>query len=372
MRFIAALFLIACFGALNANKAVFHELAQINKHPFGATMLAAISTNMRAKTPISDVQDLLAKILADLQSESVTLDKDYETERANTRDAIDSNKASIETFTQTLNNLEETIRGYEEEGVAKVQSYAAATDAIVATQNDLDTLESDHATQAANFDEDIKNLNEAIAACNQALEKMETYQSATGAALIQVATAAKTHLHAFSKKMKHMSKKLNKHGSMYAPLIHELIELTTDVENEKGAEVVELLNKLLNLLTQALADLQSQAASFESAYETHKAQDIAALESYRTQAELDQRRIDEIATQENEALSNVEKTKGFIEFAQGVLDNAEAAHKANEEKYADQRPRLDELISILERLIKHFDENVAAVDEWTASQVNGN
>jgi chromosome segregation ATPase len=303
-------------------------------------MLAAISTNMRAKTPISDVQDLLAKILADLQAESTTLDKDYEAERASTKDAIDSNSASIESFTQTLNSLEDAIRGYEEEGVAKVQDYASVTAAIESTQGDLSTLISEHETAAQNFDDDIKNLNDAIAACNQALEKMETYQSATGAALIQVATAAKTHLHAFSKKMRHMSKKLNKHGSMYAPLIHELIELTTDVENEKGGKVIELLNQLLNLLTQALADLNNQAGSYQTAFETHKAQDEAAIESYKTQASLDQQRIDEIATQENEALANVEKTKAFIDDASTILENAKAAHKANEEKYSDRRPRL--------------------------------
>jgi hypothetical protein len=100
MRLVAAIVLIALFGALNANKVVFQELAQINKHPFGATMLAAISTNLRAKTPISDVQDLLADILADLQADSATLDTNYHNSKDTLSAAIEGNNNLISTFEQ--------------------------------------------------------------------------------------------------------------------------------------------------------------------------------------------------------------------------------------------------------------------------------
>lgn len=371
MRFISALFLVALFGALNANKAVFHELAQINKHPFGATMLAAISTNLRAKTPLSDVSDLLNQILNDLLTDSQTLDNNYQQVKSDRQADIDNSNNLIGTFQDTISQLQDTIAAYETEGLSRVSDYATVTGQITATQDDLDTLQSDYASQQEDFSSDINNLNDAIAACNTALDKMNTYQSATGAALIQVASAAKTHLSSFSAKMKEMSHKLSKHGTMYAPLIHELVELTQDVSDDSGSQVVDLLNQLLNLLIDALADLKNQAASYQANYQNHLDQDNAALAAFQAQADTDSQRVQEISVQETQAIANLDRNEQFLSDAETVLANAEAAYQANEDNYADQRPRYDELISILETLINHFNQNVAAVDEWTASQING-
>jgi DNA repair exonuclease SbcCD ATPase subunit len=269
MRFVTAFVLIALFGALNANKAVFQELAQINKHPFGATMLAAISTNLRAKTPISDVSDLLNKILNDLQGDSATLDQNYQSTRDTLGAAIEGNQNLISTFEQTISNLEDAIANYEDEGKSRVADYLSTRDNLESAQADLAATEADHDVQSADYSADIQNLNDAIAACNTALDRLNTYAQASGASLIQVASAAKTHLNNFAAKMKEMSHKLSKHGSMYAPLIHELVQLTQNVDNGDVSQVVDLLNQLLNLLNDALADLLAQQASYESNYQNH-------------------------------------------------------------------------------------------------------
>lgn len=371
MRLVAAIVLIALFGALNANKVVFQELAQINKHPFGATMLAAISTNLRAKTPISDVQDLLSKILADLQADSATLDTNYHATKDTLSSAIEGNNNLIATFEQTISNLEDAIAAYEEEGRARVANYLATEEQLQAAQADLAATEADHESQSADYSADIQNLNDAISACNTALDRLNTYAQASGASLIQVASAARTHLNNFAAKMKEMSHKLSKHGSMYSPLIHELVQLTQNVDNGNVSQVVDLLNQLLNLLNDALTDLLAQQAAYESNYQNHVAATNDNIAAYQAQMEFDAARADEIGAQDVQAVAQLEQAEQNLADAQAALEANTASYNANEDNYADQRPRYDELIAIVERLIDHFNTNVAAVDEWTANQING-
>jgi DNA repair exonuclease SbcCD ATPase subunit len=371
MRLVTAIVLIALFGALNANKAVFQELAQINKNPFGATMLAAISTNMRAKTPISDVQDLLNKILNDLQGDSATLDSNYHTNKDTLSAAIEGNQNLIATFEQTISNLEDAIQSYEAEGKARVQDYLDNKAAWESTQADLAATEADHDSQSADYAADIQNLNDAIAACNTALDRLNTYAQASGASLIQVASAAKAHLNNFASKMKEMSHKLSKHGSMYSPLIHELVQLTQNVDNGEVSQVVDLLKQLQNLLNDALSDLLAQQASYESNYQNHVQADNDNLAAYQANMDFDASRADEVGAQDVQANSQLAQAEQNLADAQASLENNQASYDANEANYADQRPRYDDLIAIVERLIDHFNNNVAAVDEWTANQING-
>jgi len=371
MRSVTIIVLIALLGAINANKAVFSELAQINKHPFGATMLAAISTNMRAKTPISDVQDLLNKILGDLQGDSATLDQNYHANRDTLSAAIEGNENLISTFEQTISNLEDAIESYEEEGKARVLSYRENQANYESTQAELAATEADHDTQSADYSADIQNLNDAIAACNLALDRLNTYAQASGASLLQVASAARTHLNNFAAKMKEMSHKLSKHGSMYSPLIHELVQLTQNVDNGDVQQVVDLLNQLLNLLNDALADLLAQQASYESNYQNHVQAANDNLAAYQAQMDFDAGRADEVGSQDVQANAQLDQAEQNLADAQTALENNQAAFDSNEANYADQRPRYDELIAIIERLIDHFNNNVAAVDEWTANQING-
>jgi len=329
------------------------------------------STNLRAKTPLSDVSELLNKILGDLQADSATLDNNYESTKENLRSAIEGNNNLVSTFEETISTLQEAISAYEEEGGNRVDEYTTTKDALSSTQADLESLNSDYDSQTTNYDEDIDNLNSAIQASNAALDRLNTFKSATGAALVQVASSAKNHLKNFASIMKEMSHKISKHGSMYAPLIHELVELTTNVDTDKVGTVVDLLNELINLLQSAVADLQAQRASFVSNYQNHRDLDESNIASYEATIEFDEERLAEIGDQLIQSHGDLDTAESNLDDANNALAQNEAAQDTNEANYADQRPRYDNLIAILERLINHFNENVAAVDEWTANQLNG-
>jgi chromosome segregation ATPase len=371
MRFAVAILVVALFGAITANKALFKELHEINKHPFGATVLAAISTNLRAKTPLSDVSDLLESMRGSLNADSATLDNNYESTKDSLSSAIDGNNNLIDTFSQTISTLQEAISAYEDEGVSRVDEYTSTKDALEQTKADLEALNADYEDQTANYDEDIDNLNAAIQASNAALDRLNTFKSATGAALVQVASSAKNHLKNFAAIMKEMSHKIQKHGSMYAPLIHELVELTTNVDTDKVGTVVDLLNELINLLQSAVADLQAQRASYVANYENHRDLDEANIAAYESTISFDEERLAEIGDSLIQSHGDLDTAESNLDDANNALAQNEAAYEANESNYADQRPRYDKLLEILDRLINHFNENVAAVDEWTANQLNG-
>jgi len=330
-----------------------------------------MAASMVAKTPISDVQDLLNQILSDLEGDSATLDQNYQANKDTLSSAITGNQNLIATFQQTIANLQEAIDGYETEGRARVSDYLSTRSNLASAQAELAATESDHDSQSADYAADIANLNDAISACNTALDRLNTYAQASGASLIQVASAAKTHLNNFAAKMKEMSHKLSKHGSMYAPLIHELVQLTQNVDNGDVSQVVGLLNQLLNLLNDALADLLAQQAAYESNYQNHVQAANDNIAAYQAQMAFDSDRADEVASQDINANAQLDQAEQNLSDAQAALSNNQDAWNANEATYADQRPRYDELIAIIETLINHFNNNVAAVDEWTANQING-
>lgn len=371
MRLVAAIVLIALFGALNANKVVFQELAQINKHPFGATMLAAISTNLRAKTPLDDISDLLNKILGDLRASSEGVDRQYHEAKDAASTGIHDSQELISLYQQQISNLEDALRAYEEEGSARVASYLATQELLEHTQAELATAEANFEAQSADYSLDIQNLNEAIAACNLAVDKLNTFSQASGASLIQIASAAKTHLNNFSAKMKEMSHKLSKHGSMYAPLIHELVQLTASVDHGKVQEVVRLLNQLLGLLQDALNDLLAEKAAYEANHHNFVQTSRDNIEAYLEQMRYDAQRADEVGQQAVQARADLEISQQNLADSEASLAIFQENYDANEEWYGTERPRLNELIRIMEKLIHHFNEESAALDDWTRDQING-
>jgi len=131
------------------------------------------------------------------------------------------------------------------------------------------------------------------------------------------------------------------------------------------------LNQLLNLLNDALADLLAQQASYESNYQNHVQAAGDNIAAYQAQMDFDAARADEIGAQDVQANAQLDQAEQNNSDAEAALSAAQDSYDANEANYADQRPRYDELIAIIERLIDHFNNNVASVDEWTANQING-
>lgn len=370
MRLVAVIVLIALFGALNANKAMFQELNKINKHPFGQTMLAAISTNLRAKTPLSDLGELLNKILADLEADSATLDSTYQQTRDSLRQAIESNGNLVKTNEEQIALLEESIANYEHTGISKTQENKVATENLNAAQSQLRELNEEHAGKTENYDEDIKDLTTAIGYAQEAKAQLATYKSASGASLLQVASAAKSHLTAFSQKMKHLSKKLSKHGANYSPLIHELVQLTQSVQDEQVHQVLNLLDTLIGLLEKALNDLRAESSSYEGNFQNQLDTINSNIAQYQATLDVNAVIVQQVAEQESQAIKDLANAKQNLADAKTALANAHNQNDSNEGNYGKERPRYDHLIAIMKTLIKHFNADVALLDEYTANALN--
>jgi hypothetical protein len=218
-------------------------------------------------------------------------------------------------------------------------SYRENSQNLASTQAELAATEADHESQSADYAADIQNLNDAIAACNLALDRLNTFAQANGASLIQVASSAKSHLANFAAKMKEMSHKLAKHGSMYSPLIHELVQLTQDADPSEVAEVVDRLNQLLNLLRDALADLLAQQAAYEADYTAHVQMANDNIATYQANMDYANSQADEIGAQDVQANAQLAQAQQNLEDAQNALATNEASYDANEANFADQKPR---------------------------------
>jgi len=350
---------------------LFKELAEINQHPFGKTILAAVATNLRVKTPISDVQDLLQQILNGLVADASLAQQNYNTANANLVAQISDDTQLIATITASINSLQASLDANSESLSENQNTLASVQTALQAASDDLAGLYSDYAVKKPNYDQDLLDLSEAIAACTQAQTTMSTYSSATASSLIQIASSAKTELQQFSEKMGSMKSKLSKHGTMYSPLIHELLAMTQDPESDQANAVVTLLGQLITLLNQAYSNLSNQASTYEANYANQVATDQANIAAFQAQLLTIQGDISNLQSQIAQEQTQIATSKGLLSDAQTQLSNAQNALSTLESDYVTASANYQTLIGLLNQVINQFNNNVAGVDDWTASQING-
>jgi predicted nucleic acid-binding Zn-ribbon protein len=370
MRLSIAIFLLGLCGSIYANQVVFTELAQINENPFGATILAAVSANLRVKTPITEIQDLLQQILNDLLKDSGALDTYYTQTKQNLETQISSSDSTITGYANLITSLTNAIESDTQTRSTRQSTLENVERFLQTTQESLDSLIAEYNSKIPNFEADILDLKAAIKACEDALAKMATYKSATAVSLLQVATSASKELQHFSEKMSDMKSKLTKHGSMYGPLIHELVALTQNPESDKATKIVDLLNQLLALLRKALEDLENQKATYEVTYQTEKTRLEDDLISYNTQKTSLTEEITGLDKRIDQATNDRISTAELKQSAEKILADQRVALENLEAYYSTERPKYDKLIEIMNKLIAHFQVNVADVDEWTRTQIN--
>jgi chromosome segregation ATPase len=369
--FVAILFFVT-IGTSLANTAVYQALAEIDKDPFGSTLLNAIALNLRAKTPISEVSGLLNTILDDLLADSQNLDTTFQNTRDSLTRSINDGVSLIDSFTNTINSLKDSITSDTENRNSKQTSLANTEAALAYEENRIKELEASYAATVPNADADISDLSAAITAINNAISRMEAYRASAGAAtaLLEVSSNTQKDMKKVADTIQRMKKTLSKRSNLYTPLVRELLDLTANVEQGKADRVIDLLNQLLELLRQAHNDVQTFRASFIAAYETDKknAQDHI-IEYKGTIAQLSAD-IDGLNTRIAQAEGDLATTTDLRNSAQAKLDSDRKALDDATNFYNDQRPRYDRILELVRRIIDYFNTNVAAVDEYTRTQIN--
>jgi len=268
MRATIALIFVGMLAAVSATSAVHASLAQINSHPFGATILTAVKANLKAQTPIDEITTLLNKILADLKRDRTALQTEYDANSNRLNSEIGDLEQLIETTDGLINQLTTEITNKSNRKAEAGEELVAVQESLASTRQLLEELEINYQNTIPDADADLEDLTAAIAACQRAIAKMDTYISATASSLIQVASGAKTDLMAFSKEMERLKPSLARHGSQYTPIIHELIALTENPEPSKADKVRNLLAELLEVLKQTKQQVSEDRESFLEDYNT--------------------------------------------------------------------------------------------------------
>jgi len=109
MRATIALIFVGMLAAVSATSAVHASLAQINSHPFGATILTAVKANLKAQTPIEEITTLLNKILADLKRDRTALQTEFDANNNRLTTEIGDLEQLIETINALITQLTNEI-----------------------------------------------------------------------------------------------------------------------------------------------------------------------------------------------------------------------------------------------------------------------
>jgi len=167
-----------------------------------------------------------------------------------------------------------------------------------------------------------------------------------------------------------MKKTLSKRSNLYTPLVRELLDLTANVDQSKADRVVDLLNQLLDLLRTAHTDVQTFRATFISNYESNKADAQGHIIEYKGSIAQLNADIAGLNTRITQAEGDVAATTDLRNTAQAKLDADRQSLDDATNFYNDQRPRYDRILDLVRKIIDYFNTNVAAVDEYTRTQID--
>ena len=301
--------------------------------------MAAVSANMRAKTPLDDIAALLNQILNDLLAEKSDLDTYYTTTKSSLETTIGQLTTLKNQYQATVNQLKSIIQQDTTSRGTKQSTLDGVLPLITSTKQHIANLDSARAEYLARVDSDLDDLAKAIQACRDAIAKMKTYKNAMSTSLLQVASGAKRELQNFSAKMDSMKTRLAKHGSMYAPLINELISLTQNPETEKASKIVDLLNQLLNLLLQAQNDLSQQRAQYENTYNTDRTQAVRDLENYEKQKKQLEDDISALNKRISEKQRELQENQAWLDTYEAQLRDRQQELASLENHYATEGPK---------------------------------
>jgi len=368
--FVAILFFITITASF-ANTVIYQALAEIDKDPFGSTILNAIALNLKAKIPVSEVSDLLNGILDDLLADSQTLETTYDNNRDSLTTSIDNGEALIASFSNTISSLQDSIESDTENRNSKQTSLDNTNTALEYEQNRIVDLEASFQATVPNADADITDLQNAITAIQNAISRMQVFQNSPAGAtsLLEVSSSTQKDMKKVADTITKMKKTLSKRSNLYTPLVRELLDLTANVDQSRADRVVDLLNQLLDLLGQALNDVQTSRATFIANYNTnHDNAENHILEYKGTIAQLTQD-IENLGTKIDQANTDLATTTDLRNTAQAKLDADTASLNAATAFYNDQKPRYDNIIALVRQIIDFFNQNVAAVDDYTRAQI---
>ena len=313
----------------------------MNKDPTGAAILSLISLNIKAKTPLDQVGNLLQEILQGHLAYSQALESDTANSVQELNDAISNDESNIQIRQDFIANLQDDLANAQDALQRTQEDLAANQQALQTAQQDIEDSNADAAVQIPAYDQDIQDLNNAISAVNEATAKMQAYrQSSEGSAsFIQMGTTVKDKLKKVTDTVQGMKKKLAKHSNMFTPLIRELIDLGANINQSKADKVIDLLGQLLQALQDALNDTENARASYVDAYQNRQAADADAVQNAQNNIAADEQTIGGLNDRIDQDQTSLQTIQEILGLFQTKLASDQAELEAVQNDYATRKAK---------------------------------
>jgi len=371
---LVAFFILALVGTSYASQALTKSLEKIHKDPTGAAILSMISLNLKMKTPISEIGDYLGGLRDDLLADSQTFESDTANENDRLTTAIANDQslaAAYESAIATLNSLIESSRSSLE---TTQSNLAHAQKALGDEQQSIQDRDAAAAVDIPQFNQDLSDLADAIAACQEAVQKLNVYkQSGQGSAtFIQMGTTIKDKITKATELMQGMRRKLAKHSNMFTPLIRELIDLSSTFgqDQDRANEIISLLNQLIDLLTDARSSTDNARATYETQYQEDQATANDNVAKYNAAIDQAQSDIENLTTRIADAQADLESTTQTANDNQAKLSGDQASLEALQADYNVRRTRYNSLISLVKQIISFYEQNLTGLDSFVNDQID--
>ena len=335
--------------------------------------MTAIKANLAASNDdasIEQVQTELVNILSDLQSDSDLLDENHKVRVNHLTKSISHKEQLIEDLKVSISNLDIQIASLEANITRDEAELKQVKFNLQQARLDYDANEAHYAKWKPFHEANIVDLRKAVQVTSRAIAKMDTYQSAVKASLIQIASSSKAELMALSTEMSHLKPVLTKLGPDFSPLVFELIALTANPDYSKADKILELLHQLKDKVNTGLNTEISSLDHLETSYaaEKDRLRDlIDNLEARETQLEASIKQDKEtLAVNKKEV---AELRANLAKEEQNLADLKQELETENK-TYEINSTRAQNLISLMDTLIKYWREKFEDVNSYVRTAVN--
>lgn len=339
---------------------IYSSLAEIGKSPFGNAVLNLLSLNMKTKqSSIQAIKDLINEIRQSLLDAQERDDITIAAQRQECESTKSSLNTEISNAKNTINEANERIETNQGLIISKTSDKDSATKSQSdAEEGKEETIKQD-AIDTEKFNINKKNLEDAIVACDDALNIVANFKfSADAASFIQL-----------SSNLNSLSKIKSKVASKYQPLIETVTILAQKVDKDTVEKLVNLVNQLKDMLRSELNQLITN--------NDFRVQNVALqIENFEnTIAEM----ITKIRILENEIIGLnsdisrdeglIEETTKYLEVKQQQLDDEILLCQQQEDEYENITNDRDGELRLLNTLDEYFTKKTQGMSEFLKSQL---
>ena len=347
-----AFFVILGASATNID---FSSFAEVAATPFAKSVVSMMQMNMQSEGTLDTIENLLTKILGQLQTAQKKSDADNKEDNAECSTNQQDLKSQIKSFEATI-AADEQNKATAESSLAKAQTKLAVTEKNLAEDEAaLKKLRIENEAALAAYAKKVTSLEKAEKACDKALALLGTLQN----------KAMFAELSGSVDELQAVLAELGGFESEFQPILTALAQLRLGAKADQAVlnQLIDLISRLRTSLRAELAQSKSNEADRKIRVAKEDARLTASIAQLKNTRRTTKKTIAALESQIAALTRNLKKTRPLLRNAQDQLATEIQRCKALNTLYKKNKNIRTGEIAVTKKLQAHFQKTLAKTSQ---------